>query len=327
MYNLITIGDAVLDTHVIIKDAAVECDIDGQNCMLCLNYASKIPIEDSFQALGGNAANVAVGASRIGLKTAIISSIGKDSNAKIIIDELGKQGVNTDLIYEDAGIKTRYSVILNFKGERTILSYHQARQYVWPKIVPETDWIYYTSMSDGFEPIQEKLIEFLDRHETVRLACNPGSFQLKNNLGLVREILPRVDILIVNLEEAEKILGTTVEKEKSVPAIMHGLLGAGAREAVITDGKNGAWAGNKEEILHLRTYPIQVVAKTGAGDAFSSGYLAAKIYGHDIATALSWGIADSCSIITAHGSQRTLLDKNGIKKMLAKYASIKPTQA
>ena len=35
---------------------------------LCLPYGEKLPIVDSFQALGGNAANVAAGATRLGLK-------------------------------------------------------------------------------------------------------------------------------------------------------------------------------------------------------------------------------------------------------------------
>lgn len=322
MYKLITIGDVVLDTHVLIKDASLEDS--GNEAKLCLQYGGKIPIDDSFQSLGGNAANVAVGAIKLGLKTGVVSAIGTDGNAKIILEELKKQKVDADLIFPDNKTKTRYSIVLNYKGERTILSYHQKRKYVWPKDMPETDWFYYTSMSDGFQSLQTKLLSFLDKHKSVRLAYNPGSFQLKYSLDAVKEVLPYTDILILNLEEAELLLDTTLEKEKSVPALIDELVLTGAKEVVITDGARGAWAGNEEEIWHLESFPVEVVAKTGAGDAFSSGYLAARIYGRDIETALSWGIADSCSIITSHGSQKTLLDKNGIQKMLAKFSTIKP---
>jgi len=323
MYNLITIGDAVLDTHVIIKDALLEKN-QTSDSKLCLEYGGKIPIEDSFQSLGGNSANVAVGAVKLGLKTAIVSSLGEDSNGKLIMDELEKQKVDADLVYTDPKNKTRYSIVLNFKGERTILSYHQKRKYLWPSEIPETDWIYYTSLSEGFEPMQDKLLSFLNKHKTVRLAYNPGSFQLKYALDEVKEVLPHVEMLILNLEEAEIVAGTTLEKEKNVPAIIHKLLLTGVKEVALTDGKNGAWAGNEEEIWQLDSFPVEVVAKTGAGDAFASAYLAAKIYGQDIRTALRWGIANSCSVITSHGSQKTLLDKNGIKKMLAKYSKIIP---
>lgn len=324
MYNFVTLGDVVLDTHVLINNASLANSEKGSK--LCLQYGGKIPIDDSFQSLGGNPANVAVGTTKLGLKTAVISSIGGDTNGKIVLDELKNKKINTDHIFSDEKAKTRYSIVLNYKGERTILSYHKKRKYVWPKEKLETDWIYYTSLSEGFESIQSKLLSFLDKHKSVRLAYNPGSFQLKYSLDQVKEVLPHAEILILNLEEAETILGTTLEKEKSVSALIHKLLLTGAKEVAITDGKNGAWAGNEEEIWHLESFPVEVIAKTGAGDAFSSGYLAARFYGNGIATALSWGIANSCSIITAHGSQRTLLDQNGIKKMLARYSNIKPKQ-
>ncbi|TAN33774.1 carbohydrate kinase family protein [Patescibacteria group bacterium] len=325
MYNLITIGDAVIDTHVFIDDATVQCDVNHENCQLCLDYASKVPITGSFQSLGGNAANVAVGATKLGLKCAAITSLGTDANGKLILEELKKNNVDTSLTSQDPRTLTRYSIILNFKGERTILSYHQKRKYDWPRTVPPVDWIYYTSLSEGFENLQEKLLAFLDKHGTARLAFNPGSFQIKNALPKVREMLKRTDVLIVNLEEAEKISDLTLAKAKSVAGLIRKLLNDGAKEVVITDAANGAWAGNVDEVWRLESFPVKVVAKTGAGDAFSAGYLSARFYGHEIPLALSWGIANSCGVISEVGSLKGILDKNGIKKMLAKFSTIKPS--
>ncbi|MFA7653944.1 MAG: carbohydrate kinase family protein [Candidatus Magasanikbacteria bacterium] len=326
MYNIITIGDAVIDTHVQIDNAAVECGLDGQSCRLCLDFASKIPITDSFQCLGGNAANVACGTTKLGLKTAILTSVGNDSNGKLVKQELKKYGVDTGLLTFDAKTKTRYSVVLNFKGERTILSFHRKRSYCWPKKLSETGWIYFTGLSEGYEPLQEKLLTWIKKHANVRLAFNPGSFQLKNTIDKVKEVLPHTDILIVNLEEAERILGTTLEKEKTVNAIIHKLLSLGAREVAITDAGNGAYGGNSENIWKMASYPITVVAKTGAGDAFSSGYMSGRVLGHDIAHALQWGVANSCGVIGQTGAQKGLLDKSGIKRMIEKYTNINPTK-
>lgn len=323
MHNLITIGDAVIDTNVFIDDATLDCDYNHENCLLCLNYASKIPITDSFQALGGNAANVAVGTAMLGLTSAILTAVGDDANGQIIQDTLEKYGVNTDLLSLDKQIKTRYSVVLNFKKERTILSYHQPRTYNFPTNFPETDWIYYSSLSEGYETLQEDLLDFLSKHKNTRLAYNPGSIQLKN-LDLVKEILLCTDILIVNLEEAEKILETTLNKTKSVRALVNGLLNLGAKEAIITNGGEGAWAGNREEVWQLASFPVTVVSKTGAGDAFSAGYLSARFYNHDINTALSWGIANSYAVISSLGPKKNLLNKKEITKMISKFSSITP---
>ncbi len=321
MHNLITIGDAVIDTNVFIDDATLECDDNKQNCQLCLNYAEKIPLTDSFQALGGNAVNVAMGAAKLGLTSAILTSVGDDANGQIIQDSLEKYGVNTDLLSLDKKIKTRYSVVLNFKKERTILSYHQKRTYDFPTNLPESDWIYYTSLSEGYETLQENLLNVLAKHKTARLAYNPGSVQLKNP-DLVKEVLLHTDILIVNLEEAEKILGTDLNKAKSVRALINGLLSLGAKEAVITNAGEGAWAGNREDVWHMASFPVEVISKTGAGDAFSAGYLAARFYNHDIGTALSWGIANSCAAISSPGPEKNLLNKKEITKMISKFSSI-----
>lgn len=322
MYNIITIGDAVIDTHVQIDDANIECDINKQHCHLLLDYATKIPVTGSFQALGGNAANVACGATKLGLKSAIITTLGKDANGKLIVQELKKYGVDKSLIGFDSKSKTRYSIVLNFKGERTILSYHQKRNYHWPKKFA-TDWIYYTSLSEGFGDLQDKLFDYLEKHSAVRLAFNPGSFQIKSALPKVREAIAKSDLVILNIEEAENILNTKLEKEKSVSALIHRLTQMGAKEVVITDAGRGAVAGDDNEVWQIKSFPVKVVAKTGAGDAFSSGYLAARFYKHDMATALLWGIANSCGVIGQHGAQKGLLDKNGIKKMSAKFPGIK----
>ena len=324
MYHVTTIGDAIIDTHVMIDNASVECDINKSNCKLCLDYAKKIPITDSFQSVGGNAANVAIGIKKLGLNSNILTSIGNDSNGKIVLEELERYDIPSDLVFTDEKSKTRYGIALNFKGERTILSYHQKRKYIFPKNLPETDWIYYSSLSEGFEDLQDKLIAYLKKHASFRLAFNPGSFQLKNSLAMVMEMLPHTNILVLNLEEAETILSTNLQKEKSVSAILHKLLLAGAREVAITDGANGAWAGNEEEIWYLKSFPVEVVSKTGAGDAFSSGYLASKINGHDISEALKWGIANSCGVIQHIGAQKGLLDQKEIKKIILKHSSIRP---
>lgn len=323
MYQVITIGDAVVDTHVAIDNASVECDVNTHECQLCLDYASKIPITDSFQTLGGNAANVACGTAKLGLNTAILTTVGKDSNGRMISQELKKRKVATELINSDAATKTRYSVILNFRGERTILSYHEKRQYRWPKSMPPTEWVYFTSLSEGFEPLQENLINFLEKHPAIKVAFNPGSFQLKSSLNRVKEMIAHTDILIVNLEEAEIILNTTLAKEKSLASIIHKLLALGAKEAVITDAARGATAGDEEEVWSIASYPVKVTAKTGAGDAFSAAYLSARIYEHDIAHALSWGISNSSSVITEYGAQKGLLDENGVKKMMGKFSNIR----
>ena len=325
MLQLLAIGDPIIDTHVQIDDSSAECRlIPHENMKLCFDYGSKIPIVNSFQALGGNAANVAVGATKLGLKTAVLSTIGDDINGKIALKALADAGVDTSYLTTDKKTTTRYSIILNYQSERTILSHSEKAAYVWPKPAPATDWIYYTGLSEGFETIQKELTTYLKAHPTVHLAVNPGSYLLKFNLPALKEILKLTDLLIVNLEEAEKILRTTLTREKSVGSIIRQLTKFGPKEIAITDAERGAWTGTKDTLFFHKAFPVKVVAKTGAGDAFSAGYITARYHGHDMEHALSWGIANSAATIQEHSSQKGLQTVAGLEKIMQQFSSIRP---
>lgn len=325
MLKLLAIGDPIIDTHVRIDESSAECQLIPHGKMkLCFDYGSKIPIRSSFQSLGGNAANVSVGATKLGLESAILSTVGDDANGKMAIRELAKNGVDTSYLSTDKKSDTRYSVVLNYKKERTILSYSNRKNYFWPKPAPKTDWIYYTGLSEGFNSLHKDLMTHLHNHPTIRLAFNPGSNLLKFGRAYLPEIISRADLLILNLEEAESITGKSLAKEKSYGAIIRLLLAMGAKEVVLTDAERGAWAGNKDEMWHMKSLPVTVVAKTGAGDAFSASYLAARFYEHDLDHALAWGIANSSSVIQKEDPHSGLLDRKGIDKMLNDFKTIRP---
>lgn len=325
-YDLIAIGDPIIDTHVQIDDECAECRVleHTAEMKICFDYGSKVPIVDSFQCLGGNAPNVAVGAKRLGMSSALISTVGGDANGKIALEELKKGGVNTDYVTTDLDSKTRYSIVLNYKAERTILSYSDKKTYAWPERPPAASWVYYTGLSEGFETVQEGLLAYLKKNQGVSLAVNPGSYMLKYAPEAIREMLPETDVLIANLEEAEKVAGITLKKAKSVAGLIRRIVSLGVREVAITDAERGAWAGDDNEAWQVAAFPVKVVAKTGAGDAFSAGYVAGRFYGHDIPHSLLWGSANSAGVIGSHGSQTGLLTKDGVEKMIQKYKIVQP---
>lgn len=329
MFNLLAIGDPIIDTHVQIEDNCLECHLASDRKHLCLNYGQKIPITSSFQSLGGNAPNVAVGTAKLGLASAVLSTVGRDAYGKLAVQELKKYGVDTSLITYDTLHQTRYSLVLNYRAERTILSYSEAKNYRWPRMVPPADWVYYTGLSKGFELIQEKLAVYLKKYPTGRLAINPGSYILKYATEKLLEMIARADLLLVNREEAEQLLNFSAAQGKKfehadVESMVQKLLGLGPKEAVLTDGARGAWAGTAQNVWYQAAFPVKIIAKTGAGDAFSSGYIAARFYGHDIPMALTWGTANSAGVVQAPGPHSGLLDQAGIEKMIRAYPPPRP---
>ena len=263
-------------------------------------------------------ANVAVGSRRLGLKTAIVTELGDDINGFVVKHELERAKVDTKTVKMLKAKETRYSVVLNYKGERTILSYHIKRKYNLPKL-PDSKWLYYSSMGDTFENLQKQLVKYLVRHPNTKLAVNPGSYQMKNGLKIIKSILPYVSILFVNKEEAEKLVG-----KKDIKATVKSLHRAGVKIAVVTNGTKGSFASNGQSIYSMPAYPIKSIARTGAGDAYAGGFLSAIISGHTVSEAMQWGTANAAGVIQKIGAQKGLLTKSSIKGLVSKYKKIKP---
>lgn len=300
--SILTIGDATIDTFLNIHEASVQCDVKKKHCQLCFSYAEKIPIHESIQAAGGNATNVAVGLARLGLKSTIHSEIGADLNGQLVVSALTAAKVNTVELVQSPKTQTRYSVILNFRGERTILSYHPKHVYKPLTLKKKYDWIYYTSLGPTFETIQKSLITYLKKHKTP-LIVNPGSYQLKEKLTEFKKILPFTAVLIVNREEAEILAGKTKDSQ----VLAQKLLTLGPTIVAITDSSRGAAVATAQEYFSAPATKAKVVSTTGAGDAFASGFVAALAQKRNLKTALQWGIKNSGSVVQHFGAQTGLL--------------------
>lgn len=319
MFDIIIIGDTALDTFLTIEDATLFKNVKTGNSKLCFSYADKIPITHTTQSIGGNAANVAMGAKKLGLKTALVTELGDDMTGLLIAHELKRSGIDTRYVKILKGKETRYSVVLNFNRERTILSYYVERNYRFPKLEP-TQWMYYTSLGKSFEKIQTKLLSWLKKNPQVKLAFNPGSYQKKYGLSTLKKVFPHTDLIFVNKEEAELFVGKKL-REKNLITGLHNL---GIKTVVMTDGDRGSWASEGNGVYHMPKFSVDVVAKTGAGDAYASGFISAIIHGKNLEKAMAWGTANASSVIQEFGAQRGILDKSAIEKSIRYYASISP---
>src|SRR5581483_4837245 len=125
-YDLICIGDTVMDAFIKLHEATVTCDLNHEDCQLCMSFANKIPYESlTVVPAVGNASNVAVGASRLGLSSAIVTAIGNDHYGQEILERYRKEGVSPEFVRINKGKPTNYHFVLTYKAERTILIKHE----------------------------------------------------------------------------------------------------------------------------------------------------------------------------------------------------------
>lgn len=315
MLDLLTIGDISVDTYCILDhdEASVMCNLDKANCQLTLNYASKIPLKKIQQAGGGNAANAAVSAARLSLKTSVVASTGVDEASRKILLALEKEDVNLDNVSRLG--KTNQSIALVYEGERTLLTYHEYRHYYFGNPVP-AKWLYLTSMAAGGEKIIGDIIKYADDNNT-KIIFNPGTHQIRQGAELYRQVLGDCEILILNKEEAAKF--TNIDKHTDIDYLLTKLLDLGPKIVVVTDAVAGSFASDGNEKYTCPIFPARRLESTGAGDAYASALLAATIHGEDLLTAMKWGTVNAASVIEHIGPQRGLLNLAQIKHKIADW--------
>lgn len=312
-FDIVTIGDCSIDAFLEPHKATLHCKLNKKDCEICFKYGDKIPVENLELHTGGGAANTAVGFSRLGLKTAIITTIGTDELSAKIINTLKREKIDTNLVKKEAGTLSNFSTIISFEGERTIFAYHVKRNHKLENL-PSSKWIYLTSIGDRWQEVYEKACSYA-KESNIKIALSPGIHQFEDSAAL-RQAISQATILLVNLDEAEKLAGIKTEPDK----LLEKLQSFGPKMVSITDGVDGSWAILDDgKIMKFGAFPCDVVEKTGAGDAYSSGFMSAFFYSLPISTAASWGAVNAASVISKVGAQVGLLTKGEIEERIKKW--------
>lgn len=325
MYDLITIGDIKLDSFVVLPSATLRCELlaQGKRCLLCLEHGAKIPVDDFEPQIAGSAPNVAVGLARLGLKTAIYSIVGDDATGKLAFARLHEEHVDTRYLKIARRERSSYSVVITYKGERTILAAHQPHRFHLPRL-RATRWLYLSEVGTDYADLYHNTLALV-RAKKLRLGFNPGAVQLRDGMKHLRELLAVTEVLFVNREEAIAILRK--RNHPDIRRLVHELWKLGPRVVVLTDGAAGAYAFDGGKTWFLPVFPTTVVEMTGAGDSFAAGFLAGRMYEKPIEECLRWGTANAASVIAHVGPQPGLLTKTQMLRALRTHRTVVATHA
>lgn len=315
--DFLAIGDIVIDAFIELKDAHVHCKLDTDACELCVRFGDKVPYESVHVIPAvGNSPNAAVAAARLGLNSALITNIGDDKHGKDCLDSLNKDKVITDYVTIEKDKLTNYHYVLWYDVDRTILIKHTKFDYKFPTL-KDSAWIYLSSLAENSLEYHQEISEYLKSHSDVKLAFQPGTFQIKFGTEKLKNIYARTEIFFCNLEEAEVILNI---KSKDISELSKGINAFGPKIVVISDGPNGAYMYLNDELWHIPIYPdiAPPLERTGAGDAFSSTMTAALALGKTPLEAFIWGPVNSMSVVQEIGAQKGLLSREKLEEYLSK---------
>ena len=314
--DMVAVGDITTDAFIRLKDAKTHCSINNETCELCVRFGDKVPYESvTVVPAVGNSANAAVSAARLGLTSGLLTTIGDDENGKTCIAKLKAENVSTSYLHIQKDTPTNYHYVLWYESDRTILVKHQDYTYLFPKDLPEPKYIYLSSLGEHALGLQESVAEYLKVHPDVKLAFQPGTFQMKLGFEKLRDVYARTEILFCNKEEAALITGNASADFKILLAAVRTL---GPKIAIITDGPKGAYASDGTSHYMVPIYPDRIppVERTGAGDAFASTVVAGLIAGLSLKDALLWGPANSMSVVEHIGAQEGLLTRPELESLL-----------
>lgn len=314
-YDFIGIGDTAVDAFIRLKEASVHCVLDHEKCEICLKFADKIPYEDVYRIPAvGNAANASVSAARLGLKSGFVSNVGGDYYGGECKRVLEQERVASEFVKEHAGRKTNYHYVLWYEDDRTILIKHEEYAYSLPDIGAPR-WIYLSSLGENSLPFHETLAKYLTKHPEVKLAFQPGTYQMRFGKDKLSAFYRRAEVFFCNKDESQRILKTTEEDIKKLLRMMADI---GPKIVVITDGKKGAYAYSQGEFWFMPPYPDPKppLERTGAGDAFSSTFTAALALGLGMVEALRWAPINSMSVVQYVGAREGLLTREKLEEYL-----------
>lgn len=312
MYDIIAFGAAAQDVYFASKKLMA---VSGQEFTtgqgVCLNLGSKIEMDDVFFSSGGGGTNAAATFAKQGFKTAYFGQVGQDCFGESIIKELKDLKINTGLVKKSAQKPTNTSVILSLpKKDRTILVYRGASDFLTKKDIPwnkikKTRWFYLAPFSGKLADLTLELVSFAKKNK-IKVAINPGYKQLSLSEPILKEIFKKVDILILNQEEASLVTKIPYQREKEIFKKLDEMVSG---ICVMTKGSDGSLASDGQNLYYAEALPSQEVDLTGGGDSFAAGFVTGLIRKDDIAYAMQLGAANSSLNIGQMGAKVGLLRK------------------
>jgi ribokinase len=246
---------------------------------------------------GGSAANTAVVLGRFGVDVGIIGRVGEDVLAPLALAALDEAGVDGCCIQRDPETITGIILVaVTPDGERTMFGCRGANVRTDPALLDED----YIAQARLFHLSGYSLLAVPQRDAALRAlgVAHQAGLTVTADLGLeavmrvtdrAKAILPKVDVLFPNQDEAEYLTGC-----QDIEGAIECLLDYGVGVVALKLGKRGCAIGSGEETFVVPGFAVSTVDTTGAGDSFDAGLILGRLEG--------WGWRESALLADALGA-------------------------
>lgn len=309
--SVIGIGSALVDILTRIDDDNILKEINiPKGSMQLVDETSSAMIEkklesyESSMAPGGSAANTIHALAKMGVESGFISYVGKDEIGNFFEDSMNSVGVKPLMFHSDTASGTARTII-SADGERTFAtnlgaSVELNENVITPELFKNWDYCYLEGYLIANKSLFKKVI-----HTAKECGCKVildlASYNVvEDNREFLNELLPNINIIFANEEEAKALTNDSAEASLEYIAQHTDI-------AVVKIGKRGSLIKRGEEVVKIGCNKVEVVDTTGAGDMYAAGFLYGLINDYDLERCGNIGNLLAESIIQVIGAK---MDEN-----------------
>ncbi|MEO3993874.1 MAG: carbohydrate kinase family protein [Desulfurococcaceae archaeon TW002] len=287
MIDLLCVGHALVDIRFLV-DKFPQPDEEAR-------------ILDEKRSVGGSAANVAIGARRLGLQTGLIAKVGLDSFGRMIVDELMSEGVDISGVKISTTLPTGFSVVVrDSEGRILIYGFKGASEDLGIKDVDKELLLgaRYVHIASLRPDTTLGILKLLENGNKPVVSWDPGRVLALSGLSKLKPIISQVDIVSVNKREAFYITG-----ESDYVRAAEELRRLGPKIVIIKKGSEGVYLVSDSVTVDMPAFPPEkIVDTTGAGDAFMAGFYSALRRDYDLEEAVRYAVVVASIKVSRLGS-------------------------
>lgn len=263
---------------------------------------------------GGSAANFAVACSRLGLRTGFIGKIGEDFLGDRLIMDFEREGVDIKGIVRTGKIHTGMVYIpVDPNGNRRMFAFSGAANILDPRdldssYIDSTRLLYVASLKNI--PVLESAAEHA-KGKDILVSLNPGALIADQGYEKTKKLLSTTDIYISSMNEVGRLL-----KAKEPREAIKKLLQLGITKVAITLGSKGCVVADNRKQHSVPNFNVEPVDTTGAGDAFTAGFIAGLLRDLDLEECGRMGNATAALCITKVGARNGLPTQSQLESFL-----------
>ena len=267
---------------------------------------------DNSMAPGGSAANTIHGLAKCGVKAGYICYTGNDKIGRFFEDAMREVGAQPIVFHSNTMPSGISQAIISPDGERTFATNLGAavllnESLLTPDIFQNWDYCYIEGYLIANRPLFRKAIE-LAKNAGCKVVLDLASYNVvEENRDFLLELLPKIDIVFANEEEARSLTNTAPEDALDFIAKRCDI-------AVVKIGSRGSLVKRGDEKLQIGGEKVNVVDTTGAGDLYAAGFLAGLINGYTLKRCGELGTCLAGNVIQVMGAKMREEQWNAVKE-------------